>query len=130
MLGVGHLHLCESISETLGQVRTHNAVMTPGQRTAAWSCAILFGLTLLGLGAYFLIVGLDEADKTASVVGSLTGLAGLGVSIVSLIQARGSSASRNAPSVRQSQQSGTRSTNIQSAGDLTIGDMNRLGGEK
>ena len=32
-----------------------------------------------GLGVYFLSVGLDQADKIASVVGALVGLAGLGL---------------------------------------------------
>ncbi|WP_369386219.1 hypothetical protein AB5J72_00195 [Streptomyces sp. CG1] len=104
--------------------------MTTGQRIAAWSCAIVVGLTLAALGIYFLTVGLDKADKTASVAGSLIGLAGLGVSIFGLVLARSTTSGRASPQVRQSQQSGAKSTNIQSAGDLTIGDRNRLSGDR
>ncbi|MFI7134311.1 hypothetical protein ACIBQ1_52195 [Nonomuraea sp. NPDC050153] len=40
------------------------------------------------LGLYFVRVGLDEADKLASVIGAFVGLAGLGVAVYGLIADR------------------------------------------
>lgn len=43
--------------------------------------AIVSGLGLLALGGMFAAVGLDDADKIASIVGGITGLFGLGLTI-------------------------------------------------
>jgi hypothetical protein len=64
------------------------SVMTGGQRTALRVGTALFGLALLGMGAYFVIIGLDQADKVSSVIGSFTGLLGLALSIYALIASR------------------------------------------
>jgi hypothetical protein len=42
---------------------------------------IVAGLLIVGVGAVFLVIGLDKADKVASVIGALVGLAGLGLSV-------------------------------------------------
>lgn len=42
---------------------------------------MVIGLLIAGAGVAFLIVGLDQADKAASVIGALAGLAGLGFSV-------------------------------------------------
>lgn len=42
---------------------------------------IVAGLLVVGVGIAFLIIGLDRADKAASVIGALVGLAGLGFSV-------------------------------------------------
>lgn len=39
------------------------------------------GLLVVGIGVVFLVLGLDQADKAASVTGALVGLAGLGFSV-------------------------------------------------
>lgn len=49
---------------------------------AVWSAS---GVLIAGLGAFFVKVGLDEADKYASVAGAFGTLAGLGLALVSLI---------------------------------------------
>jgi hypothetical protein len=43
---------------------------------------VLAGLVLLALGVVFVIVGLDRADKIASIVGAVSGLAGLVVALI------------------------------------------------
>jgi hypothetical protein len=42
---------------------------------------IVIGLLIVGVGSAFLLIGLDKADKVASAIGALVGLAGLGVSV-------------------------------------------------
>jgi len=49
---------------------------------------IVGGLILLGLGAYFVVVGLDRADKIASVIGAFVGLLGLCLSGYALVLTR------------------------------------------
>lgn len=53
-----------------------------------WVGACAIGVTLAGLGGYFAAIGLDEADRLASVVGSLVGIAGLGLSGYGLLLTR------------------------------------------
>jgi ABC-type antimicrobial peptide transport system permease subunit len=48
-----------------------------GRRTVL----VIIGLLIAAASVTFVIIGLDKADKVASVVGVLVGLAGLGVSI-------------------------------------------------
>jgi hypothetical protein len=49
---------------------------------------IVGGLALVGLGAYFVVVGLDRADKLASVIGVFVGLVGSGFSGYSVVLTR------------------------------------------
>jgi hypothetical protein len=51
--------------------------------------AVVGGLALLGLGAWFVAAGLDRADKLASVIGAFVGLLGLGISGYALVLSRG-----------------------------------------
>jgi drug/metabolite transporter (DMT)-like permease len=46
-------------------------------RVVAWLGGVLFVLAMVSLGGYFAAVGLDEADKVASVIGAFVGLVGL-----------------------------------------------------
>nr|BFE50148.1 hypothetical protein GCM10017745_35750 [Saccharothrix mutabilis subsp. capreolus] len=51
--------------------------------------AIIIGsLSLIGLGVFFVVLGLDQADKLASVLGFFVGLVGLGLSIAGLRRAQ------------------------------------------
>ena len=52
-------------------------------------------LLLVCLAVYLVAVGLDKADKVASVIGVFVGLIGLGFGIVGLVRGRGDP---NAPS--------------------------------
>lgn len=47
------------------------------RRTAKWVGVILAAGSALGMGSYFITIGLDKADKLASVAGAFIGLAGL-----------------------------------------------------
>ncbi|MEH1028561.1 hypothetical protein V6W11_12540 [Micromonospora profundi] len=42
---------------------------------------LVTGLLIAGLGATFIIIGLDKADKLASTVGGLASVAGVGLSL-------------------------------------------------
>jgi fatty acid desaturase len=42
---------------------------------------LVAGLLIVGVGIAFLIIGLDRADKTASVTGALVAIAALGFSV-------------------------------------------------
>jgi hypothetical protein len=53
-------------------------------RVTGWVAAVIF----VGLGVLFLIVGLDRADKVASVVGALSGVLGLGLAGYGFVQGR------------------------------------------
>lgn len=53
-----------------------------------WVGACAIGVTLAGLGGCFVVIGLDEADRLASVVGSLVGVVGLGLSGYGLLLTR------------------------------------------
>jgi hypothetical protein len=57
-------------------------------RVLAWGGAAVAVLALVGLGAYFGVVGLDEADKLASVIGAFVALVGLALSGYGLVQER------------------------------------------
>ncbi|MEN3536890.1 hypothetical protein AAH991_17390 [Microbispora sp. ZYX-F-249] len=46
-------------------------------RTWIWAGRLIFGLVVIGLVGYYSVVGLDRADKFASVIGSLLALAAL-----------------------------------------------------
>lgn len=45
---------------------------------------LVLGIALVILGALFAVVGLNDADKYASIVGALAGVAGFGVAVAAL----------------------------------------------
>jgi hypothetical protein len=105
----------------------HNPRMRNPDRRTAWIIAVIFGVAVAIGGVYFFIGGLDKADKLGSVIGSLAAIIGLGLSTYSVLQVRNNAKLRvRARSIRQNQASGNSSTNIQAAGDLTIGDNNKF----
>jgi hypothetical protein len=53
--------------------------VTRWQRVVVWTGAVILGVAVAALGAYFTVIGLDKADKLGSAVGAVVGLAGLGV---------------------------------------------------
>lgn len=82
----------------------------------------------MGLGAYFIHIGLDRSNSISGVLGFFVSVVGLAVSIFSLIQARSGWQGSSPQSIRMSQQSGGNSVNLQSGGDINLGDSNQLGG--
>lgn len=63
--------------------------MTLSRRAKWWGAAGLLGLVLAGLGVYFAAVGLEEADRLASVGGLFVGLLGLALAAYGTYAARG-----------------------------------------
>jgi hypothetical protein len=63
-----------------------------GSRFLIWSGAGLAVAATVGLAALFAVAGLGRADEVASVSGAFIGLAGLGVSVFGLVQARSDAA--------------------------------------
>lgn len=62
--------------------------MAGRHRTLTWTVAFAVGLVVTGLGVYFAVAGLDDADKLASVVGGVTGVIGVRLSVYGLTLAR------------------------------------------
>ncbi|GIJ64758.1 hypothetical protein [Virgisporangium aurantiacum] len=62
--------------------------MTGWKLVAAWASAVVFGLTLVGLGVFFVITGLDDAVLWASVIGVFATLIGVGLSGYGVLLAR------------------------------------------
>jgi hypothetical protein len=58
---------------------------------------VLGGLALVGLAVYLLTVGLERADKVASVIAAFAGLLSLGVGIVELMRRSSARAARSEP---------------------------------
>lgn len=54
-------------------------------RVLVWAGAVIAVAALVGLGVHLARVGLDEADKLASVIGSFVAMAGLAVAVYGLI---------------------------------------------
>ncbi|MFE2012510.1 hypothetical protein [Streptomyces sp. NPDC059491] len=97
--------------------------MTQTQRLVLWGSTAATGIALIGIALYF---GLDKADKMASIFGAVIGTIALALGIFQILRSPASSTA--AVPARQTQSSGDNSTNIQSAGNLTIGDNNKIGG--
>lgn len=57
-------------------------------RTAKWVGGVLAAGAGLGMGAYFIAVGLDRADKLASVAGAFIGLGGLVLALYGVARER------------------------------------------
>lgn len=111
----------------------HHAHMTAQNSTPTrawlWSSAAIVGLIMIGLGVYFTRAGLSRSNSIAGVIGLFVAILGLAVTVFTAVQARAAYSRTNSSSTtRMSQQSGSNSTNIQAAGNLTIGDSNTLGG--
>ncbi|MFE1299868.1 hypothetical protein ACFW6K_20680 [Streptomyces sp. NPDC058733] len=111
-----------------GMPLVHHCQMTPQRRTLLWGLGSITGIVMLALGIYFVRLGLARANALSGVLGLFVGIIGLALSGYSVMQARSSSQSASPRQVRMSQQGGNNSTNIQAAGDMTIGDNNKLGG--
>lgn len=58
------------------------------RRTLAWSGIAVALVVLAALGWYFIAVGLDRADKLASVLGAFVGLLGLGLAVYGVVSSR------------------------------------------
>ncbi|MFE0676081.1 hypothetical protein [Streptomyces sp. NPDC058867] len=101
--------------------------LTVATRRRLWIGGALVGALMVAMGAYFLFVGLDQANKVAGVAGPFLSLIGIGLSWASIIQARSTSERPQRPA-RQSQSSGANSVNIQSTSDINIGNNNKFGG--
>jgi hypothetical protein len=66
-------------------------------RVLAWGGAAVTALALTGLAVYLARVGLDKADKLASVISAFVAVAGLVVSGYGLARERGHTSSPSAP---------------------------------
>ncbi|MEW1839212.1 hypothetical protein AB0392_14760 [Nonomuraea angiospora] len=66
-------------------------------RAPIWGGAGVAVVALAGLGTYFALVGLDKADKLASVIGVFVAVAGLGVAVYGLIAGRRGNGRRARP---------------------------------
>ncbi|MCD2465078.1 hypothetical protein MBT42_16080 [Streptomyces sp. MBT42] len=97
--------------------------MTQTQRSVLWGSTIAAGLLLIGLAAY---LGLERADKVSSIISAAFGIAGFSLGIYQIFRNQASPGTPQTPN--QTQRSGDNSTNIQSGGNLTIGDNNKIGG--
>lgn len=61
--------------------------MSDTRRRVMWAVAALCGVTGVGLALVAVLVDLDTADRTASVVGAVVALVGLALSTYTLLQA-------------------------------------------
>ncbi|MEV7201870.1 hypothetical protein [Streptomyces griseoluteus] len=101
--------------------------MTSQSKAWLWGAAALTGLAMIGLGVYFVHVGLDKSNTISGILGLFVSIAGLAISVFSTIQGRATLRPASRGNIRMSQQSGSNSTNIQSGGDMQIGDSNKFG---
>lgn len=69
-------------------LRVHDGVMAGRDRVRRWVVAFAAGMLVTGLGAFLAVQGLDRADKWASVFGLFVGLAGLGLAVAGVVDAR------------------------------------------
>ncbi|MFE2146520.1 hypothetical protein ACFXA3_33150 [Streptomyces sp. NPDC059456] len=96
--------------------------MTRRARTIMWGVAVLGGLTASGLGALVIAGDLEKADKAASIVGAVVGLASLAVSVISLLRSP-APAPAGDPATAGVRAQGTRSVAIGgNAGRIVTGD--------
>lgn len=98
-------------------------------RIAIWLGSIVFGLTGAALCVYLVYVGLDEADKLASVLGMAVAMAALFVTIGSLIGRTGHRPATSAPDLPGSQRAARDidvKVNGANSGVIVAGDNNRV----
>src|SRR5262249_12077350 len=67
------------------------------RKVTGWLTVLFVGLGLVGLGVYFGHIGLGRADKRARVLGAFSGLAGLFLAWLGIVQARHERAQPAAP---------------------------------
>jgi hypothetical protein len=65
-----------------------DGVMTGWKQVVAWVSTVAAGVALVGLGVFFVVTGLDAADKWASVIGVFATLIGLGLSVYGVVLTR------------------------------------------
>lgn len=97
------------------------------RRVLVWVGAGLVMAALAGLGVYFAVVGLDKADKWASVIGVFVAISGLVVAIAGLFTDRHNSSSGGSGGGQASPRvsaSGERSVAIggDNSGNISTGD--------
>jgi hypothetical protein len=56
-----------------------------GGKALKWAGGVLFAGAVVAMGVYFARVGLENADRTASVIGAFVGLTGLAVTAYGMI---------------------------------------------
>ena len=59
-----------------------------GRRLAGWIAAVVVSAAVLAAGVAGIVLDLERADKIASVVGAVAGLAGVAVSVAGLAASR------------------------------------------
>ncbi|MER5644351.1 hypothetical protein [Streptosporangium sp. NPDC002524] len=92
------------------------------RRALAWSGAAVALMALVALGWYFIAVGLDRADKLASVLGAFVGLLGLGLAVYGAVSSRPEdTAPEPGPGGFHNEISGTVHGNVVQAGDIEGG---------
>ncbi|WP_237327469.1 hypothetical protein [Streptomyces sp. CBMAI 2042] len=99
--------------------------MTRNQRITLIIATGVVGVGLLSISVY---LGLDRADKIASILSAIFGLSSLLISAQQAAHHRNSNTAESSP--KQSQRGGDNSTNIQGGGSITIGDNNRIGRDR
>ncbi|MFE2867855.1 hypothetical protein [Embleya sp. NPDC059259] len=95
-------------------------------RDVGVAALVVAGLGAVGLGVFFAVAGLEDADKLASVIGVFVGLVGLGLSVYGIVLARRSPPSPGPTglgaavgSVRNVFSGGT-ARDVYQAGNLTV----------
>ena len=99
-----------------------NARVTRTQRIVVVTASTTAGLALVAISVY---MGLERADKVASIVSAVAGLASLAIAAYQMRHTTTNQGSSTPD--RQVQRGGDNSTNIQSGGSITFGDRNNIG---
>ncbi|MGW6839632.1 hypothetical protein [Streptomyces sp. NPDC054958] len=94
--------------------------MTALQRRLIFGATVVAGLGLLALSAY---LGLEKADKAASIASAIFGLIGVALGAYQLLTQQGASRATTS----QSQTGGDGAINIMGGNDVNIGDRNTFG---
>ncbi|MGW9372215.1 hypothetical protein ACWGVR_19570 [Streptomyces xanthophaeus] len=94
-------------------------------RDVGVAALVVAGLGVVGLGVFFAVAGLDDADKLASVIGVFVGLAGLGLSVYGIVLARRSSRPGPSPTAggvgsSHNEFTGGRAHDVYMAANITI----------
>ncbi|MFF4617730.1 hypothetical protein [Nonomuraea jabiensis] len=70
---------------TLSDLVAGSMMAAMHRRILIWAGVVVTVAAMAGLGVYFWRVGLDDADKLASVIGAFVALAGLGTAVYGLV---------------------------------------------
>jgi hypothetical protein len=62
--------------------------MTGARKVLLWTGSVAVGLALIGLGVYFGLAHLDDADKWGSVISAMAALIGLALTVYGIVLAR------------------------------------------